>query len=90
MRQNVLPDMLFRWLFIASNPIRKLIGNSCWYIKWLGTVDRPFPAWQMADDLRSPPPHPSRAERDRGMRMVVTVSLVYLPPWAGGQTIPKN
>jgi hypothetical protein len=38
LRGKVLPDMLFRELFTASNP-KNLFGNHDWYIEWLGTVD---------------------------------------------------
>jgi hypothetical protein len=49
---TVSPDMLFRWLFIASNP-KNLFGNPDWYIEWLGTVDCQSSAWY--SDLRTPP-----------------------------------
>jgi hypothetical protein len=41
---TVLPDMLFRRLFIQSNP-QKLFGNPDWYIQWLGMNDCLYPAW---------------------------------------------
>jgi hypothetical protein len=44
-------DMLFLWLFIASNP-KNLFGIPHWCSEWLGTVDRRYPAWCL--DLRIP------------------------------------
>ncbi len=69
--RTVSPDMLFRRLFIASNP-ENLSGNPDLYIEWLGTVDRQYLAWY--SDLRTPPPpfflwHPSptpHVRHDRG------------------------
>jgi hypothetical protein len=35
----VLPDMLFRGLFIVSS-LKFYFGNPGWYVVWLGMVDR--------------------------------------------------
>jgi hypothetical protein len=43
---NVSPDMLFRGLFVISNP-KKLFGNrgTAWYLELLGTVDSQYPVF---------------------------------------------
>ncbi len=94
----VSPDMLFRRLFIASNP-KYLFGNPDWYIKWLGTVDRRLSSLVFRPEepphphFCGKPPPPPHMERDRvwlwwGNNL--TVSLVYLAAWAEeGQAIPK-
>ncbi len=50
---TVPTDMSFCGLFIASDP-QNLFGHLDWYIKWLGLIDRLYPAW--CSDLRYPPP----------------------------------
>jgi hypothetical protein len=89
--------MLFRRLFIASNP-KNLSGNPAWYIEWLGTVDRQYLAW--CSDLRTPPPffcgNPPPPPTwgmigDEYGYGTLTVSLVYLAAWAEyGKAIPKD
>ncbi len=62
--------------------------NPDWYIEWLGTVDRRYPAWY--SDLRTPllsvaTPSPP-VERDRVMKQFDRIAS--LP--GRGQAIPKD
>ncbi len=78
--RNALP------LVIHHIQSENLFGSPVWYIKWLGTIDLLYPAWCM--DLRIPPPSlfcgiPPPIEWNMNMSMVVTISLVCLPVFAG-------
>ncbi len=45
----VMAYPLYRWICslscYSSHPIRNLFGNPDWHMKWLGLIDRPYPAW---------------------------------------------
>ncbi len=39
----VFPDILLQVIHHIQS--ENLFGNPDWYIKWLGTIDCPYPAW---------------------------------------------